>query len=230
MRVPIWSLEAVRFWRFVRQAVRAVIIASPLISLGCNRPGVGRDNSQMVVTPGLGISNLCEIGMNFTQIQAASPDARTYGLGGRIGSQNSWSDGRFALIPSLGAITFLGTNEPVGIIEFYVRPDRGGIITGLEVREPFRGRIGSVLDLRDHRVSGQDVATAFGSVAHIATNAQASIELLKRGECFRLSRTASVEEIWYPQAGIAFVLESNVVHSCKVFPKRAPETKGHPDK
>jgi hypothetical protein len=203
-----------------------VVTAVLLVAGGCERTGVNWDNSQVAVFPGLGVSNVCEVGMTYRQIQTASPDASTHGLRDRTGNQGSWVDGRFALIPSLGAITFLGTNQPASIIEFHVRPHSGELISGLEVRNPFRGRIGNILSFKDHSVGGQEVEAAWGSVTHTATNDQGTFDLIRWGERFRLSRTASVEEIWYPQAGIAFVLESNVVSSFKVFQMRVPETKG----
>src|SRR5688572_13808898 len=96
------------------RTIIAVVLVCGLV-LACRKPPKVFDNSNLVVQPGLGISNVCQIGMTFAQIKRATGDATTHGrhydsfwkrpLG-------SWGRGDFVLVRSLGAIAAIGADEP----------------------------------------------------------------------------------------------------------------------
>ncbi len=197
----------------------AVLVGCGLV-LGCQKPPKVLDNSALVVQPGRGISNLCEVGMTFSQIKSATGGATTHGIYDDTFSWRrleSWGRGRFVLVPSLGAIAVIGENQPTAFIEFYVRPYRAPMIPGLDVREPFRGKLGSSLSFKDHSVSKMDVESVFGSGSQVVTTAAAALDFRKKGERFTHQRGAAIEELWYPDKGVAFVLTSNVVTSFQIY-------------
>lgn len=207
------------------RTLMVVLVGCGLLS-GCQKSPTILDNSNLVVQPGRGISNLCEVGMTFSQIKRATSDASSHGV---YDDSFSWrrlessGRGRFVLVPSLAAIAPIGENQPTAFIEFYVSPYRAPLIPGLEVREPFRGKLGSSLSFKDRPVSKMAVENVFGSIGQVATNTAEALEFRKKGERFIQKRSDAVEEAWYPDKGITFVFESNVVTSFRVF--RASETK-----
>lgn len=190
------------------------------LMLACQKSPKVIDSSNLVIQPGLGISNLCEVGMTFTEIKKATGDATTRGshydpfwrrpLG-------TWGRGDFVLVPSLGVIAPIGENQPTAAIWFYVRPHREPLISGLEIDNPFRGKLGDNLSFKDRPVGKLEVEKVFGSVSEFATNGAHALEFRKKGERFCERLRDSVEELWYPDQGVAFRLTSNVVTSLRVF-------------
>ncbi len=188
--------------------------------LGCQKSPTIADNSAIVVQPGVGIANVCEIGMDFSQIRMATGDATTQGI---YDGSLSWrrlashGRGRFMLVPSLGAIAAIGIDESISLVEFYVRPHKEKIVSGLEVSTPFRGSLGKLLSFKDSVVSNRQVETIFGSVTQVATNAAEALVFRRNSQAFVHRRGDGVEEIWYPTRGVAFVFETNVVTSFQIY-------------
>ena len=199
-----------------------VVVGCGLVA-GCEKSRRVVDTSVLVVQPGVGISNVCEVGMTFSQIRRAAGDATTHGI---YDDSVSWrrleSGGRglFVLVPSLAAIAPIGENQPTALIEFYVRPYQASMIPGLEIREPFRGKLGDRLSFKNRPVSKPEVEGVFGSVGQVAANPAEALEFRKKGERFIQQRGNGVEELWYPDKGVAVVCTSNVVTSFQVFRAR----------
>ena len=201
------------------RTVITVLVGGGLV-LGCQKSPTAIDNSALVVQPGLGISNFCEVGMTLSQIRRANGKTTTHGIYDDSLSWRrleSWGRGRFVLVPSLAAIAPIGENQPVPLIEFYVQPYRAPMIPGLEVREPFRGKLAGDLSFKDRAVGKQEIERAFGSVNQVATNAAEALEFRKKGSRFTHRISDGVEELWYPDKGVAFLLRSNVVASFQVY-------------
>jgi hypothetical protein len=91
------------------------------------------------------------------------------------------------------------------------------MIPGLEIREPYRGKLAGDLSFKDRAVGKQEIERAFGSVNQAATNAAEALRFRKKGSRFTRGLGDAVEELWYPDKGVAFVLRSNVVASFQVF-------------
>jgi hypothetical protein len=202
--------------------LRAMVAVMPglLLLFGCQKAPRITDNSVIVVQPGLGVSNICEIGMSFSQIQRATGDATKHGI-----YDGSWSwkrlsslgRGEFVLVPSLGAVAATGSDEPVSLVEFYVQPHKEKLIPALEVSKPFRGSLGTSISFKDAAISNQQVETIFGTTSRVATNAAEALAFRRSSQSFVHRRGERIEELWYPSAGMAFVLKSNVVTSFQIF-------------
>ncbi len=202
--------------------LRAMLAVVPGLFLffGCQKAPTITDNSVIVVQPGLGVSNICELGMSFSQIQKATGDATKHGI-----YDGSWSwkrlsspgRGEFVLVPSLGAIAATGNDEPVSLVEFYVQPHKEKLILSLEVSKPFRGSVGARISFKDAAVSNQQVEAIFGITSRVVTNAAEALVFRRKRQAFVHGRGNGVEELWYPTEGVSFVLKSNVVTSFQIF-------------
>jgi hypothetical protein len=187
---------------------------------GCQRSPTVLDNSNLVVQPGVGISNLCGLGMTFAQIRKTTGDATTHGIhydGFWRRRRGSWGHGPSVLIPSLAAITDVGEDQPISSISFHLRPYRAPLIPGLEIEKPFRGKLGSSLSFKDSPTAKLEIEKIFGPVSQVASNGAEALAFRQKGERFGRQRRDSVEELWYPDKGIAFVFETNVLTSFRVY-------------
>lgn len=127
------------------------------------------------------------------------------------------------LIPSLGAIAYLGRNEPISEVKFFVEPHKEEIVPDLEVRNPFRGKLGDKISF-EKSVRRKDVEAVFGKIDRGTTNSAAVLGLLKAREPFWRKLGEEVEERYYPARGVSFVITSNIVTSFTIF-KPQPELK-----
>lgn len=195
--------------------IGAILLAG--LASGCRESPVFTDSAVVFVSPGRGATNLCEVGMKYSEVRKATRDATRHGL-----RNGSWTQvlnhqrGTFALVPSLGAIASIGEDQPISIIEFYVRPFREQLIPGLEIRHPFRGKLGG-LSFGDGPVEKAQVEAIYGRATHTITNAGDSLDFRRNGEAFLLRPPNGIEEQWYPAMGVAFTFETNVVRSFQVF-------------
>lgn len=205
-----------------------LILMVGCLMVGCRKAPTILDNSVIVVQPGVGISNLCELGMTFSQIKKRIGGASTHGYYDNTFSWRRFTDGRrgrFALIPSLGAVAPLGNGEPVAYVTFFLRPYRDSQFPGLNVLEPFQGKLNNGLSFKDRTVSKVEVEKLFGNVSKVATNAAEGTQLRLKGQRFSYLRGDNSEDLWYPEQGISFNLASNVVTSFQVFKARGTNTK-----
>jgi hypothetical protein len=197
----------------------AVLLVGALV-VGCHPSLEPVDTSDLVVQPGRGITNLCELGMSFSEIKQAAGGATTHGIYDDSLSWRrleSWGRGRFACFPSLGAVAPIEDDQPIAMIEFYVQRYRALMVPGLEVRNPFRGSLGESISFKDGSVDRFAIEGAFGTSSLISTNAAEALQFRKQGQDFVLQRGGGEEEVWYPKKGVAFVLVSNLVMSFQVF-------------
>lgn len=195
------------------------MLAVPLLG-GCQRQSTSAsppDTSQVIVVPGLGISNRYEVGMTFSKIKNSFPDA--------IARRSAWGKHSAAMIvPSLGARSFLGEDQPVSHIDFYIHPFKAEMYPDLEIRTPFRGRLGSELNFGEKSVSGKDVEAVYGPILRRVMVAGDGLKLLQQADPFSHSNRVNEERWWYPARGLAFEIKSNRVTSFQVFRPTATNT------
>lgn len=213
--VPDIALQVVQTQRLVRSGFLALAM---VLTGGCQRGGPqALDFSQIVVMPGLGISNRYEVGMTFSQIRNSFPDAIT-----RSSVQGEYSESM--LVPSLGAMSYLGNDMPVSHIDFFLEPHQLALYPDLEIRTPFRGRLGAEFNFGERSVSGQDVEAVYGPILKRILVAGDGLKLLQQADAFSRSNRVNEETWWYPARGLSFEIKSNRVTSFQVFRPTATNT------
>lgn len=161
--------------------------------------------------------------MTFSQIEELTGDATVHGIYDHKGFWRRLKNrgrGRVVVIHSLGAIAPLNEDTPISSITFYVRPYRAPMSPVLDVRIPFQGKLGNKLIFKDSDISKTDVERVFGDISEVAKDPAEGVQFRVKGQPFRYQRSESVEEIWYPEQGISFVLMSNVVTSFQILKAR----------
>lgn len=205
-----------------------VLLLAVVLVGGCQRQSVRPlppDASQVMVIPGLGISNRYEVGMTFSQVKNSFPDA--------VASRSAWGKySKAMIVPSLGARSFLGEDKPVSHIEFHIDPYKSEMYPNLEIRTPFRGQLGSEFNFGEKSVSGQDVEAVYGPVLKHVLVGGDGLKLLQQADPFSRSNRVYEETWYYPARGLAFDIKSNRVTSFQVFrptatnaPNSVPRTK-----
>lgn len=200
------------YWAAANKIGRMIFLIALLSGCGVQTP-ILSDNSKLVVYPGRGISGYCETGMTLSQIGSVMNDVSTHSMNEDWRFWNRWKTGRFVLMPSLGAITFLDKEGHISLIDFYVLPYRSSTIPGLTIERPFAGSIDGGLSFSQGVLSKSDVEKVFGKLP-VAPKDQSFLTLNK--PCV-LNLANGIEYLWYFDKGIAFVVHSNVVTSFKVY-------------
>lgn len=224
------------YMHFARQHGRLLVSVLLTFVTGCsffgcnnsvsNHPAV-KDTSEVIVEPGRGVSNICEVGMTFRQIKRANPDARTHGP-----DDSSWKlerliGRRYILISSLSAVGHADENGRLSLISFYVSPyDSSRTVPGLIISNRFFGRIGTQLSFQSGSVGRNQIEKAFGTVQQGVTNsggaiARIAVDSIRKGEPY-IVKQGDTEAIYYPLLGLRFQLKSNAVVS---FAVSEPEKK-----
>jgi hypothetical protein len=184
------------------------------VLLGCGRTPTFKDSADLVVQPGVGISNICQLGMTFTELKRQARGASTHGF---FDEEFSWDwvqalgKGRLALFPSLGAIAPVQGKQPIWFIEFHVRQYRHPMIAALRIEAPFRGKVGPNLTFAEGEVSKAQVEQVFGPVSAVLTNSAEALDYRKQGKSFVEPLNDAEVKVWYPKKGISFIVRSNVV-------------------
>lgn len=197
----------------VRGAITCLLLVAVL---GCNRAPIVSDTASLFLQPGVGISNVCEVGMTYREIKRTTGDAATHGLHDKRLTLERFSSSRFLLVPSLGVIGVLEDNEMVSHLEFFVTPYNEGAIPSLKVEKPFRGKVGGI-DFSNGPVTRRDVESIFGVIYSGTTNLVLSGSLLEKNEPFWFLRSDDSLELWYPAEGVIFVLQRDRVSSIRIF-------------
>jgi len=184
-----------------------------VLLLGCSQSPLIKDNSSFTVQPGLGISNVFEVGMTVQQAHNATHDLTTHSINDRDGGAS-----RFGLIQSLGATAPIEQNGKFAIICFHVLPyDSGATVGGLTVTNPFRGKVEDKLSFKNGPVRREDVELQFGQIEHVITNLSDGIPLGRDGKPFRFRAPGGGESLYYRHKGINFDLRSNTVTGFWVY-------------
>lgn len=207
--------QFVRARRLIRGGLLAFMV---MFAWSCQqKPTQTLDSSQFVVTPGLGISNRYQVGMTFARIRESFPDAMA-----RRAVRGKYS--KSMLVPSLGAMSYLGNDMPVSHIDFFLEPHQLALYPDLEIRTPFRGRLGNEFHFGEQSVSGQDVEAVYGPILKRVLVAGDGLRLLQQADPFSRSNRVNEETWYYPARGLAFDLKSNRVTSFQVFRPTATNT------
>jgi hypothetical protein len=193
-----------------------------ILFVGCSSRSIIKDNSTLVIQPGLGISNICALNMNLAQIRAATHDVRIVKLDPMTMQPEPWSWKRLLprrsaateiKVPSLGAS--IGTESdhyPYGI-SFAVAADA-------ENKTPFRGNIGQKLSCKELPISREKIEAAFGKITQTIQSRNATFPGSDRTEPFDWQHGQGWDELNYPAQGISFSLHSNILKSFYVFSSR----------
>ena len=183
---------------------------------GCSDRPVITDNSTVVVQPGLGISNVCAVGMTYEQIRKATGDAA-------LVEQGPWSfkrlipwrrKDRFVFVPSLCARIPFASGRINYWITFQVTTNDWNQI-------PFRGRIGEKLSFKDGPVSRAQVEAALGPIKTNFTSANPFPNIYLAREPFAIERGQGLVNLFYTRLGLYITLSNNVVtefSTMTVFP------------
>jgi len=196
---------------------------------GCTPHPTIKDNSKLWVEPGVGISNVCELGMTVKEVRTATSDLQTYGINDREWFWKQFGASRFALMQSLGAIAPVEPDRKIRVITFYVVPYDSDIsVPGLIITNPFRGKVGDKLSFNGGPVSRSQVESGFGAVEKTVTNLSDGVELAKRGTPFLFRSTSGNEKIYYRHKGIDFEIVSNCVTSFSIYGASGTNPQGPP--
>jgi len=201
-----------------------LLILVVAIFLGCKRQPVIGDNSKVVVQPGRGIADICEVGMTLKQMQKATRDVTTHGVRDREWFWKRWNVSRHSLIQSLGAIAPIETDGKIETICFHVvKFDSEVTMKGLSITNPFRGKISDKLSFDRGPINRGEVESQFGRVDHVVTNLWDGVPIAIRGEPFLFQASDGSARIYYRHKGIDFEIESNIVTSFWIYAVRKPE-------
>ena len=192
---------------------------------GCSQRPAVHDTSILTVQPGLGISNVFEVGMTVQQARDATHGVTIHGINDRDSFWKRWGASRFGLIQSLGATAPIEQNGKFAIICFHVLPYDGDVtVRGLTVTNPFRGKVGDKLSFKNGPVRREDVELQFGQIDHVITNLSDGIALARDGKPFLFRAPGGGETLYYRHKGINFDLRSNTVTEFWVYSVTSPGT------
>jgi hypothetical protein len=187
-------------------------------------PGVQCDPlPEWTVFPGVGIPNVCQLGMTAEEVCKTNKGAVSICLTGQ-----EWRSECSLVVPSTAAIGHIPSGnptEPIETITFYTQPYKHGVIAGVEINVPFRGKINQGPSFGQGSVRRRDIENCFGVINNHATNLVAISALSQTRQPFWWSSPWGTDELWYPDKGISFSLRSNVVISLEVFRPDSPTTK-----
>ena len=201
----------------VRFCLRFVVPFAAMFWTGCYSSPTVTDNSRLVVSPGSGLPSLCEIGMSLSQIERATHDVTTHAAKDGCIPWRRWRSGRFAHIPSLGVVTFLGKDEPISHIEFHVQPYRSLTIPALIISRPFMGSVEGGLSFAHGAVTKDDVEKYFGKLPKLTDKESSPTSRWTSQQPFAWKGQNGIEEFMYLDKGITFVIQSNIVISFRVY-------------
>ena len=202
----------------------------PWLVLICVWTGFGHqpvfDRSTLVVTPGVGIQNLLELGMTPRQIQAKTKD---------LVARRLQHVGGFAYhVPSLGA-QWSQETETTGLyqVSFITNPNMFPAGSMTNWGKPFCGTIAGRLSFQSNNpVNRAHVVAAFGepSVTYdMRAGLSASVPPALMNQSWRTNTAATAvltaansEVLYYPREGIGFGLDHGNVFNFSVYPKAEP--------
>lgn len=178
-------------------AISRMLFAMALVTvLGCSRYRIhGTEN--LTITPGVGISNLVEVGMPLLEVRRNVGNVIEDGYGQ-------------AMAPSLGAVMGLaGKDKTVVNVTFFFDTTHYASSSPVRCLTPFRGHVAPRLSFSSGRsVSYEDVLTVFGKPRCVVRDySRESTSEFKA--CIRERLPAQRNDyvyhrVYYPVAGIAF--------------------------
>lgn len=192
-----------------------ILILYISIFVGCVSHRRIESLEDVTVEPGVGVSGLCELGMTVSDIQKCMDDFRLIAWS----PAESCSMTFFGIVPSLGAILYLEEGEPLRLIEFRVAPFKIEVIQGLNISNPFRGKIKNSVVFTDKGVTKNEVTNHHGRIELQAISYVD--EATRKGKPFSVMFPNDEEELWYLEQGIKFTTVSNVVVSFSIYPRKS---------
>lgn len=184
------------------------------------------DNSKLTITPGVGISNILELGMTIKEVDRATGDLTFNKLEAfsRFLSQNIW----IVRVPSLGA-TWSQKSETarVEFIYFYVNSKMIREAPDISSLSRFRGKMSGGLSFeKDGGVTKADVIKVLGEPKHTILPSDPDdmiSEWTKVGEPFVCQNDPDTEAIFYPGQGVCLTLHGNRVVAVEIYKKVSVE-------
>ena len=188
--------------------VKAVVLAALLLS-SCRQQPEPLTHGAIVVQPGRGVPDVCELGMTLTQLRRLSPGVTVYTLGKR-----GYRSAAFIVIPSMGAVATIPSGnkrESISCIDFHTKVYEHGAMPGVEIRAPFKGWLGDRLTFSGGPVTSRDVESAFGVVSNSIPNFEDRARAAGDGQPYRWTTPWGTEQLVYIGTGLLFELQSNEV-------------------
>lgn len=187
------------------------------VLVGCGRASRPVDSRAVVLQPGRGMTNACEIGMTTKQVAQVFGDTSFHGINEDAGLSKRTAGSRFMLIPALGAVAVFESDHQISHLNFHIRSYRHPAIAGLVIDDPFRGRLGANLDFGTGRVTRDEVEAAFGKLERGSTNAADYGALRLAREPFWITAGDTGEELWYEKYGVTFTVQTNEVIAFSIY-------------
>ena len=180
------------------------------------------DSSDMLIVPGLGISNVVAVGMTPAEMNSHMTDLQYQVRPSRwIPSRKpKWQT---AVIPSLGIVwggPYAGMHTPYyGFINFHVVAD-----TNMGLR-PFRGALSSGIDFSTtNTITPSEVINCYGDPSNTVPFDSNALAMLAKGQSIRtLFPETMTELLYYPADGIMFDFRKGILIRVAVYPKRMVE-------
>jgi len=181
---------------------------------GCSRP-VYNDSSGLTITPGVGISNIVEIGMSRSAIRNATRDLVPI----RKQKKNGYR------VPSLGLVVFLDENDNVYTIDAVVDLSRHHETSPTRILTPFCGKISGGISFHNEKsVCRTDIVRVFGEPLHPMGN-QKDFDIKTYAYINKLSdqgKSYSKYEDWreslcYPDKGIFINIDDGTVSGFRLY-------------
>ncbi|MCX7006181.1 MAG: hypothetical protein NTY53_02850 [Kiritimatiellaeota bacterium] len=199
-----------------------------LFVMGCT---VNRDLTEYDITPGYGISNLVTVVNTTPQIRRA-----VHGV-----IVKSDTSGFYGSIPWLGA-EWEGRDETEQVYRIYFLIDPSVKETGSKLKiQRFRGTLAGSVSLVEPKALQRktlvdlfgkperffDLQSTFTNMNDLREMWQKIQACLQHGESVSTLTAPATEVLYYPQSGIKFAMESNVVYTLEVWKKFEPSQTGN---
>jgi len=180
---------------------------------GCSHPRQPVDSRSIVIYPGRGVPDLCEVGMSLSALRKknATTTHGSYKINGM----------RFILVPSLGAVVPIEKRDKsVRSITFNTAPFDNPEPVRMKLDTPFRGTLEPGVSFAEMDVDVDEVTKALGEPAHTFVlpsspqpedypTPQYIEEVQAAGSWFY--RHPSIDTLMYFHRGITFSFKSNSV-------------------
>jgi len=198
-----------------------------LVVVGCSKPK-HKSSESLVITPGVGISNIVALGMSASDIGSSVVDMtytvepirwpwqENWGSGHAFWEKPDWQN---ILIPSLGVQwggAYVGKRKPCySFINFHT------VAEGYKNSQPFRGSLSCGIDLSEtNEITPSLVIQNFGEPSKTIPLDSNVWVMLVEGISFRIVTPEHESELlYYPADGIMFDFREGSLTRLAVYPK-----------
>ena len=206
-----------RISQHIMNTLQSAFFISVFVTMcGCSRP-VYNDSSGLTITPGVGISNIVEIGMSRSAIINATRD---------LVPTSSQNKDRY-YIPSLGLVVFLDADGIVYKIDAVVDLSRHHETSPTRILTPFCGKL-SGLSFHKSHVNRAAVVRLLGYPSYFTNydkqmpreererTIKCTNRILAKGQSVSIQE-GDTEALCYPQNGISVDLDNDRISNVRVL-------------